>query len=94
MITRNVEGKESLDIFENFQVDYGLPKYKKEKSDTILRYSNEGSFIINNSSIGLSQSNGPRPNNPPIIRNFFKNIYFKYKNWRAEEPEKVLTPLS
>lgn len=97
MITKNLEGKRTLDIFENFNVDYNLPKFKKEETES--KYSDN---VINMSggvwttAVGPMTMNGVSSTAPfnrdgrkSIIKGIYNKLKFKYNEWKAEEPEKV-----
>ncbi len=90
MITKNVEGQLSLDIFENFQIDYSLIKYKKTE-DSNEKYSS-GGFIISDNVSSIQWSSNPSngsTDRTPVIKKLIDRLVFKYRDWRSEEPEKV-----
>lgn len=99
MITKNFDGKRTLDIFENFNVDYNLPKFKKDETGNkyidhvtnvaVVDWSTTGSIMVSN---GVGSINSfDRNDKKSIIKGLYQKLKFKYKEWRAEEPEKVFT---
>ena len=79
---------DKLNIFEDFRIDYNLPKYKKDISNSEQNFSTLGISSMPIANVSNVRVDGYDPSNTSNIKSFFKNIF---KKKRVEKPV-IITP--